>query len=280
MKAQAMGIQARSLIKDRIQYALFILFLFVAGITGGIWVSLNYFNDEIAEQEIPRVPMPGRMDRIVSVPGWLDHPFARTENPFLADFRYRASNFDLNNFVFGSAYAALPPPNASYDALRARGMMNADDERLYTDRMTGDSLAFFNQLGKIQSDRAVVEARAELANGGSVDRETLDALRVPGMVLFLAASAATGRPVRAHFNSGTTVRTQATSKDDYRVQLDQQISEIGLFVGSSYDTMDRRRSLSLTQSLGSGWAVGVDRTISNVEPDTQSAVRLQFAAPF
>jgi hypothetical protein len=280
-----MGNQARShRNRAALSSALFILFLFVAGITAGIWVSMRYFNDPIAEQEIPRPRMPGRLERIIDVPKWLDHPYTRTENPYLADFQYRAPKFDLNRLFFGTASAAVPTHSALAEDFRlrqAQGLMNANEERRYQERFEAESLATLDRFSRAQGARAIAEMRGGLADEKKrVGDDTMRALRVPGLMLYLAASTATGRPVRARIGPGTVVRTQAVSKDEFRLRIDHQIAPIGLAIGSGYDSVDQRRSISLMQSLGACWGVGVDRTISSVQNRRESAMRLQFSAPF
>jgi hypothetical protein len=280
-----MGIQARSHRNSGVpSNALFVFFLFFAGITAGIWVSMRYFNDPIAEQEIPHRRMPGRLERIIDVPKWLDHPYTRTENPYLADFQYHAPNFDLNRLFFGTAHASVPAPSALAEDFRlrqARGLMNANEERRFQERFEAESLATLERFGRTQSTRAFAEIRGGLADEKKqVGDDTMRVLRVPGMMLYLAASAATGRPVRARVGTGTVIRTHAISKDDYRLRIDHMIAPIGLALGSGYDSAARRRSISLMQSLGACWGVGVDRTVSSVENRRESAMRVQFSAPF
>jgi hypothetical protein len=284
-----MGVQARSRRNRGVfSNALFIFFLFAAGITAGIWVSMRYFNDPIADYEFPRPSLPGRLDRIITVPKWLDHPYTRTENPYLADFQYRGPrSFDLNQLFFGTAMASVPVASAlamDYQLRKAQGLVNANDERVYQDRFEGESRAAVDRFGRMQGDRAIAQAREGLADERkNIGEDTMRALRIPGMALYLAASTMTGRPVRARFGPGTVVRTQTVSKDDYRVRIDQQVGAIGLGVGSGYDSLGRRRSVALTKSLGEFWMLGVDRTLSSVQNrgnEKESALRVQFSAPF
>lgn len=261
-----------------IAYFIGLALLFFVGVTAGIWVSIRYFDTPIAVEPVPDTRTPGRITGGFPVPSWLDHPYRRRENPFLTDYSYRAAMSDLNRIFFGEALASVPEEDSAlaqeYQSRRARGLINADDERVYHERFDAESRAALNRVGRIQGYRAMGEAK------DIEHRESLSALRVPGTVLYLAAAALAGRPVRARLGSGTVIRTQTVSKDDYRIQIDHDVTDFGLGVGSAYDSVDRRRSVTIRQALSPEWAVGVDRTISSVAERSENVIHLQFVAPF
>lgn len=268
-------------------YRLLLSLLFFAGVTAGVWVSVRYFDSPIVLQTPDAPREPGRITKIlpITVPKWLDHPFRRRHNPMLADFGYQAAVFDLNRLFFGQAVAAVPegatPFAGDYDSRRVRGLLNADSERAYQQDAEGASRAMLGRIGRDQGRRAIASLREGLRDDESrLGPDAVQAIRVPGMVLFLAASAYSGRPVQARLGRGTTIRTQAVNKDDYRFQIEHRIANWGLGVGSAYDSIENRRSVTLTQDLSPEWVVGVDRTISSVAEDHQSTVRIQFSAPF
>lgn len=276
MEIQVRDRQARSR-SALVAYFVGLTLLFFVGVTAGIWVSIRYFDTPVAERAPLETRAPGRITGAFPVPGWLDHPYRRRENSYLADFSYHAAISDLNRLFFGEALAAVPSGNSmlarEYEGRRMRGLVNADDERVYHDRFNAESRAALNRMGQIQS------YRVELGAKGVETRENLSALRAPGTVLYLAASALAGRPVRARVGSGTVIRTQTVSKDDYRVQIEHDVTDFGFGVGSAYDSIDRRRSVTLRQTLSAEWAIGVDRTVSNIE-QSENVFRVQFAAPF
>lgn len=268
-------------------YRLLLCLLFFAGVTAGVWFSVRYFDTPIAMQETGAPREPGRVTKVIpiTVPKWLDHPFRRRHNPMLGDFGYQAAVFDLNRLFFGNAVAAVPEGATSfagdYDSRRARGLLNADSERLYQQDAEAVSRTILGRIGKDQGRRAIASLREGLRDDEArIGQDTVRAIRIPGMFLFLVASAYSGRPVQTRLGRGTTIRTQALNKDDYRLQVEHRIANWGLGVGSAYDSIENRRSVTFLQDLSSGWAVGVDRTLSSVQEKRESTVRLQFSAPF
>lgn len=277
MENQVRDRQARSR-SAVVAYLVGLTLLFFVGVTAGIWVSIRYFDTPVAERRPMESRAPGRITGVFPVPTWLDHPYRRRENSYLSDFSYRAAISDLNRIFFGEAMAAVPSGDSifvrEYDGRRARGLVNADDERIYRERFSAESRAVLNRMGRIQS------ARVEFGARGLEGRENLSVLRAPGTVLFLAASALSGRPVRARVGSGTVIRSQTVSQDDYRFQIEHDVTDFGFGVGTSYDSVDHRRSLTLRQALSPEWAIGVDRAISSAQDQSENMIRVQFAAPF
>ncbi len=266
---------------------MILFLLFFAGVTAGVWVSVRYFDEPIAIQDPAAPREPGRITKVlpITVPKWIDHPFRRRHNPMLGDFGYQAAIFDLNRLFFGTAVAAVPegatPFAGDYDSRRARGLLNADSERIYQQDAEGASRAMLGRIGRDQGRRAIASLREGLRDDESRwGPDTVQAIRVPGMFLFLAASAYSGRPVQTRLGRGTTIRTQAVNRDDYRLQVEHRIANWGFGVGTAYDSIENRRSVTLTQELSQGWAVGVDRTLSSVVERRESAVRIHFSAPF
>ncbi|MBS1961111.1 MAG: hypothetical protein JST04_02765 [Bdellovibrionales bacterium] len=98
-------------------YFVGLALLFVVGVTGGMWVSIRYFDSPVAENATaPQSRVPGRITGGLRVPAWVDHPYRHEACADPEDYAERAALADLSSIFLGDAEAALPPPGVPFAA--------------------------------------------------------------------------------------------------------------------------------------------------------------------